>query len=63
LTELLDLHALLLDFLLLLLNLGLGLLVCNLVVLHRVADRKARHTAQSAADSCTGARMMYGCAD
>ena len=39
LAKLLNLHALLLDFLLLLLHLSLGLLICGFLVLHRVPYR------------------------
>ena len=39
LAKLLYLHALLLDFLLLLLHLSLGLLICGFLVLHRVPYR------------------------
>src|SRR5260370_2095839 len=43
---------LLFDFLLLLLNLSLGLLVGGLLILHRIADRKSGHTTQPPANRC-----------
>ena len=50
LAKLLYLHTLLLDFLLLLLDLSLGLLIGSFLVLHRVPDRVTGYSAQSAAD-------------
>jgi len=47
------LHALLLDFLLLLLDLSLGLLIGSFLVLHRVPDRVTGYSAQSGADRST----------
>src|SRR6185437_8660387 len=46
----------LLDFLLLLLNLTLRLLLLDLVILHRVADRKTADSAERAADCGACAR-------
>ena len=50
LAKLLNLHALLLDFLLLLLDLRLGLLISSFLVLQRVPDRVTGYSAQSGAD-------------
>jgi hypothetical protein len=50
LAKLLNLHALLLDFLLLLLDLSLGLLIGGFLVLHRVADCVTGYSAHCAAD-------------
>jgi hypothetical protein len=51
------LHALLLDFLLLLLDLSLGLLIGSFLVLHRVPDRITGYSAQSGADRSARTRM------
>jgi hypothetical protein len=53
LAKLLNLHALLLDFLLLLLDLSLRLLIGSFLVLHRVPDRVTGYSTQSAADRST----------
>jgi hypothetical protein len=53
LLELLDLLTLLLELLLLLLDLTLGLLLLELVALHRIPDREAPHAAECAADRST----------
>jgi hypothetical protein len=53
LAKLLNLHALLLDFLLLLLDLSLRLLIGSFLVLHRVPDRVTGYSTQSAANRST----------
>src|SRR5882762_6586982 len=57
--HLLNLLPLLFDFLLLLLNLSLGLLIRGFLILHRVADCESSHSAESRANR--GSRA--GCAD
>src|SRR5215467_4559851 len=57
LAKLLNLHALLLDFLLLLLNQGLGLLICGLLVLHRIPHRIPGYSTQPATDRSARTRM------
>lgn len=57
LAKLLNLHALLLDFLLLLLHLSLGLLIRSFLVLHRVPDPVAGYSAHCAADRGARTRM------
>jgi hypothetical protein len=52
----LDLLPLLFELLLLLLNLVLRLLLLDLVILHRVADRKTADSAERSADCGAGAR-------
>jgi hypothetical protein len=61
--ELLDLLALILDFLLLRLDLSLGLRVGVLRILQRIADYVAGTTAQSTADQRARERMAYGGTD
>ena len=63
LAKLLNLHALLLDFLLLLLDLSLGLLVRRLLVLHRVPDRVTGYSADSCADRSARTWMADRSAD
>src|ERR1700679_2189613 len=58
--ELLDLLALILDFLLLRLHLLLGLGVGVLRILHRIAYYVTSTTAQNTADQRTRERMAYG---
>jgi hypothetical protein len=50
LPHLFEFAALLLDLLLLLSELLVGLLLLDVLVLHRIADRQTAHRAQSAAD-------------
>jgi len=63
LPELLDLLALLLDFLLLSLHLRAGLILSVFLVLHMIADRVAGYAAQARTDGGTRARMTDGRAD
>src|SRR5712664_3170290 len=60
LPQLLNLHPLRLDLLLLLLDLSLSLLVGILLILHRVADYVAGATAHNAAD-CSARERMSDC--
>ena len=57
LAKLLNLHALLLDFLLLLLDLSLGLLIGSFLILHRVPDGVTAYSAHCAADRGAGTWM------
>src|SRR5271168_2617672 len=61
--ELLNLLALILDFLLLRLHLRLGLRVGILRILQRIADYVASTAAQHTADRCTRQRMANGRSD
>src|SRR5262249_30817205 len=63
LAKLLNLHALLLDFLLLLLHLSLGLLICGFLGLHRVPYRVAAYSAQPRTDRSARPRMANRSAD
>src|SRR5580698_7331954 len=58
--QLLDLLALILDFLLLRLHLRLGLCVGVLRILHRIADYVAGSTAEHTTDCRARERMAYG---
>jgi hypothetical protein len=55
--HLFDLLALILNFLLLLLDLRLSLLISVLVVLHLIANRKAAYATKPTADRGTSRRM------
>jgi hypothetical protein len=61
--QVINLTALGFDLALLLLNLALGLIVLDLLILHLVADRIAANRADAAADSCARCRMAHGRAD
>jgi hypothetical protein len=63
LAKLLNLHALLLDFLLLLLHLSLGLLICGFLVLRRVPYRVPAYSAQPGADRSARPWMANRSAD
>src|SRR5215469_5237172 len=63
LAKLLNLYALLLDFLLLLLHLSLGLLICGFLVLHRVPYRVPAYSAQSGTNRSARTRMANRSAD
>jgi len=63
LLQLLDLAPLAFDLALLLFNLGLGLPLLNLLVLHLVADYVPGTRSQRAADSSARARMADGSPD